>query len=347
MKRLILIVICTLLLIKPVSASEITAPVVPESGQAYMPDESDSFSEGLLEILKEAATLFQPALVNASGICLSILAIVLLVSTVKMLPGISGNTLELIGTIAVATILIRPVGTFISSGVETVNELSQYGKLLIPVLTAALAAQGGVSSSTALYTGTVAFNGLLSTLITSVIIPILYVFLALAVASGAIKEDLLLKLKAFSKWLMTWCLKIVLYVFTGYIGITGVVSGSVDAATLKATKLTVSGAVPVVGGILSDASEAILVSAGIMKNTAGVYGLLAIIAVWIGPFVEIGIQYLMLKATFAVCGIFSGKQTASVIQDFSSGMGMLLAMTGTVCLMLMVSVVCFMKGVNW
>ena len=33
-----------------------------------------------------------------------------------------------------------------------------------------------------------------------------------------------------------------------------------------------------------------------------------------------------------------------MIQDFSAAMGLLLAMTGTVSLLLMVSTVCFLKG---
>ena len=143
---------------------------------------------------------------------------------------------------------------------------------------------------------------------------------------------------------MTWFLKIILYIFTGYMGITGVVSGTVDAAAVKATKLTISGMVPVVGGILSDASEAVIVGAGVMKSAAGVYGLLAMIAIWISPFLQIGLQYLLLKATAAVCAAFGEKRVTELVQCFSSAMGLLLAMTAVVCVLLMISTVCFMKG---
>ena len=137
-----------------------------------------------------------------------------------------------------------------------------------------------------------------------------------------------------------------LYIFSGYMGITGVVSGTADAAAVKAAKITISGAVPVVGGILSDASEAILVSAGIMKNAAGVYGLLAMLAICIGPFIRMGAQYLLLKITSAVCSVVGVQQAVDMINDFSGVMGFLLAMTGTVCLLLLISTVCFMKGVS-
>ena len=100
------------------------------------------------------------------------------------------------------------------------------------------------------------------------------------------------------------------------------------------------------GGILSDASEAVLVSAGIVKNSAGIYGLLAVTALWIGPFLEIGIQYLCMKITGGICRMIGTKSIGDVINDFSETMGILLAMTGAMCLIVLISTVCFMKGVG-
>ena len=104
--------------------------------------------------------------------------------------------------------------------------------------------------------------------------------------------------------------------------------------------------VPVVGGILADASEAVLVGAEVMKNAAGIYGILAIIAIFIVPFLEIGMQYLTLKATAAVTRVFGVKYLSDLIGDFSGTMGLLFGMTGAVCLMLLISTICFMKGVG-
>ena len=335
-----------MILTVPVEAMDIQAPEVPDSGRDYLQETPETFGEGLLQVVKDAIASLQPSVASAASICLSVIAISILIGIVKLIPSGHDQIPELIGTIASTTVLIQPAGALIQCGTQTVTELSSYGKLLIPVLTAGLAAQGGVTASTALYAGTVAFDAVLSAIISGLIQPAIYIFLALSVASAALEHQILNKCKAFVKWLVTWGLKIVLYVFTGYIGITGVVSGSVDSAALKATKLTISGVVPVVGSILSDASEAVLVSVGVMKNAAGVYGLLAIIAVWIGPFLKIGAQYLMLKISGALCETFQAKQLTALVRDFSSAMGFLLAMTGTQCLLLMISAVCFMRGVS-
>ena len=213
-------------------------------------------------------------------------------------------------------------------------------------MTTALAAQGGVASSAAIYTAAMMFNTLLTNLISRILNPMVYVYLVLSVSMAALEEDLLKKLRDVVKWAMTWCLKIILYTFTGFLGLTGVVSGSADAAALKVAKMTISGVVPVVGGILSDASEAVLVGAATVKNAIGIYGMFAVMAIILRPFVRIGTHYLLLKGTAALCHVFSGKKIAGLIADFSSALGFLLAMAGAGCLILIISITCFMKGMG-
>lgn len=346
MRRWLICIFALMTLAFPVQAVALEAPPVPDSAMALVPEQPETFSEGLSTVLREAINYLYPALRSAATTCLGIIATILLASLIQNIPGATQKITDMVVTVSIALLLFSPSGALIQLSVDTVVELSEYGKLLLPVMTAAMAAQGSAATSAALYTGTALFDALLSGIITSVIVPMLYIFLCLCVASSATGEALLEKLTGFVKWAATWCLKTVLYVFTGYIGITGVVSGATDAAAMKATKLTISGMVPVVGGILSDASEAVLVSAGLVKSAVGVYGVVAIIAIWIRPFIEIGAQYLMLKLTAGICDMFGVKAPVKLISNFAGAMGVLLAMTGAVSLMLMVSVVCFMRGVT-
>ena len=346
MRRILICILVISLLTVPVSALDITAPEVPESAADLMPDDPETLGEGVWQLLKAVIAKVQPELTEAAGVCLSVVAAALLISLLQPMSGKGKKTAELACTMCIAVILLRPTQSMITLGVQTVQELTEYGKLLVPVMTAALAAQGGVTKSAALYAGTTVFNTVLGSVVSGLLIPMLYIFLALAAANSAVGEDSLKKLRDFIKWCATWVLKIGLYIFTGYMGLTGVISGTTDAAALKATKMTISGVVPVIGSILSEASEAVLVSAGVVKNAAGVYGMLAILAVCLEPFALIGVQYLLLKLTAAVCSVFATKQSTELIHDFSAAMGMLLAMTGTICLMLLISLVCYFKGVG-
>ena len=346
MRKIFIAALCIILMIMPVSAAEFTAPAAPEEAQKYMPDEIQSFGEGLWHVIKAAIAEVQPGIADAARICLSLIGVCLLVSVLQNISGSSTRITELAGTVTIGLLMLQPVNTLIKLGSDTIISMSEYGKLLLPVMTAAMAAQGGISTSAAIYTGTVLFDSILSSIIAKLIVPMLYIYICLCIANCAIGESILKNIGDFIKWAMTWCLKIVLYVFTGYISITGVVSGTADAAAVKAAKLTISGAVPVVGGIISEASETILVSAGVMKSATGVYGVLAILAAWIGPFIKIAVQYLLIKITAAICGVIGTKNTVSLVKDFSGAMGMILAMTGAECLLLLISIVCFMKGIH-
>lgn len=346
MRKLIFTLMLIGALVIPVGALEITAPTVPEEVQDLMPAQTESFGEGLWKVIRSAISKLQPQLTQAGGACACAVGIVLLASILRQFPGENGKIIEFAGCVAVGTLLLSQSGAMIQLAAKTVDQISQYGKLLLPAMAAAQAAQGGTTASAALYAGTMVFDSLLCTAISKLMVPMVYMYLALAVAGSAMGEDLLKKLQDLIKWLVTWCLKNSLYIFTGYMSITGVVSGAADAAKLKATKLTISGMVPVVGGILSDASEAVLVAAGLTKSAVGAYGVLAVAAIWISPFLTIGIQYLMLKMTAAFCAMFGVKSISGLIQDFATAMGLLLGMTAAVCILLLISTVCLMKEVG-
>lgn len=348
MRKLILIVLLILITATPVMASDMdfTAPAVPEAGKDLLPYEPETFSEGLQLILNEALPLIHPAFSEAAEACLYTAGIILLLSLVEIFSAKTSGIVRMIGALAISASLLNVSHAMIPLGQETVQELSNYGKLLLPVMTAALAAQGCAVTSGTLYAGTAFFDTILSNILIHVLIPGIYAFLALSISVCALGEGSLGKMKDTVKSVVTWMLKTFLYLFTGYMTITGAVSGSADAMAIKATKVTISGVVPVVGGILSDASEAVLVSAGIMKNAAGIYGVLAILAVIVGPFIRLGAQYILLKLTAALCAMFGSKQLCGLISDFSTAMGLILAMTAAVGIMLVISTVCFMKVVG-
>ena len=346
MKKCLLILMLLAFLVYPVSAMEFTAPAVPESAEQYMPNSQETFAQGLWYIIKNAISALRPEIGKAFGVCLSLIVTVLLISILSNFSERESGSIRLTGAVMIGVLLLQPVNTLIQLGANTVTDLSNYGKLLLPVMTAAVAAQGGATSSAALYTGTVFFDSLLTSIISRVIVPAIYIYLCLSVTNSAVDQDMLKKVKDSVKWGMTWCLKTILYIFTGYLTITRVVSGVVDASALKAAKLTISGVVPVVGGILSDATETILLSASVMKSTAGIYGIFAVLAVCVSPFLQIGLQYLLLKLSCGVCNIFGYKPAVALLGDFTGAMGLVLAMTGTVCILLLVSLVCFMKGIG-
>ena len=346
MIRLLFGILFALSLSIPASASEIQAPEVPESAMDIMPENTDSFGNALVELLRKGILLIQPELDGALRTCSGILICALLYSILPILSEKLTEPMAMAWSVALGTVMLQRTGTMIGYAADALRQICDYGKLLCPVLTTALAAQGGLTTSAALYTGTIAFITLLSILVSQWLIPLVYIFLLFSMAGSAIGEGFFRNLADGVKHLLTWLLKTLLIVFTTYMSVTGVVSGTTDAAALKTAKVTLSSVVPVVGGILSDASESVLVSMGILKNTAGIYGILAVLALFMGPFVKVGVQYLLLKGSAALCSLFGDKRISSLVGDFSTAMGLLVAMVAAGCVLILISTVCYLKGIG-
>lgn len=226
------------------------------------------------------------------------------------------------------------------------KELGEYGRLLLPVMASSLAARGGAGSATALYMGTALFDSVLSWAMTAVLIPALWAVIALSAAHAAAGEGLLGKVRDLAKGICEWSLKLGLYIFTGYMAVTGAVSGTADAAAGKAARLAISGAVPVVGGILADAADTVLLSASALGSGAGGWGILTVIALFCAPVLRIGCQYLLLKLTALLGEALGAGRSAALAGDLAGALGLLMAMVSTQAVLLLVSTFCFLKGVS-
>ena len=344
MRKVLFAVFLVLTMAQPVNASEIVAPEVQISGRQLMPQNTDSFGAGLLELLRNSIQLVRPDLQEASQFCGTVVFSAMLFSVLPMISPRLERAAAVSCTVSIAAVMFRQTNSMILLATDTVRDILDYGKLLCQVMTAALAAQGGATESSALYIGTTLFITILNALISRIMIPMLFFYLAFSVAFGALGDDFLKKTAEMIKSALVWSLKLLLIVFTTYMSITGAVSGATDLAALKTAKVVISSAVPVVGGILSDSSEAVLVSMGVIKNAAGIYGMLAVLSVFMGPFIKIGMHYLLLKLSAVLCGVFGDKQVSAIAECFLTAMSLLLSAIAAGCVLVLISTVCFLKG---
>ncbi len=252
----------------------------------------------------------------------------------------------IIGTLAITATCTQTLSTMIRLGTDTLSQISDYSGFLLPAVATLMAASGGTASSTSVYTATVFFLQLLMTLISRLLAPMIYGFVAVAAAEAAMDTGKLVKLREFIRWLIGASLKTIVYGFTGFLTLTGFISGSTDAAALKAAKVTISGAVPVVGSIISDAADTVLTSAASLKGALGTYGMLAVLAICLLPFLQIAIQYLLLKGTTAVSGLIGCKNHVTLVENITQAMGLLLGMAGAYVAMLLLSVTVCVKAVG-
>lgn len=360
MRKLLLLLTVMCLLCVPVQAEEAdlggwveTEPLIEGlSGETaelldgFDPEQGGEFSEGIVQIFSKSWEENKPTLVQAAGLAAVVICVVLLCATVGAMNDSCGlEPVSIAGALGITAACTFQFHAMIQLGAQTVQRLMEYATLLLPALASAVVATGAVGSAGAVYMGTVLFSDVLTVLISKLLIPMVYLYVGVATANCALGNHLLDSIRDLIAWLISGSLKAILYVYTGYITISGIISGATDAASVKATKLALSGMVPVVGGIISDASETLVASAAVLKNSIGVFGMLAVLAFCAAPFLRIAMHYLVLKLSKAVCGTVGRKNHVELVGNLSTAMGFLLGMTGTCALMLLLSIVCSLKAV--
>lgn len=358
MRRILLAVILVIFMATPAAAQDSELydtgellDAVPDEVldlfDGWTPTDSDSLADGVSEILTSLSERSGSAVKSAVRCGAVVLAIMLLCSVVDQFTlSMPSNAVTIAGVLAITAACAGSLNSLIELGRETMDQVQVFANVLLPTMAAATMAVGGTTASTAIYSASVLFSNLLINLMTALLLPLVYAYLALCAADTAIGHQTLRRMAELVKWIITNSLKWLLLAFTAYLSVTGVIAGSADAAKIRAAKLAFSGAVPVVGSIIADASETVLVSASLLRNSVGVFGMLVVLGISAWPFLRIGVQYLIFKVVAALAASIGEKRLVNLVDSVSSALGFLLAMTGADSLLLLISCVCSMKVVN-
>ena len=224
------------------------------------------------------------------------------------------------------------------AGVETMEELDVFAKALLPTLSAAVAASGGIASAGAKQVATVYFTNLLLTVIRKLLLPLLYACIAAAAADAMVPGHSLKKIGAGISKAVTWALTASMVVFTGFLTLTGAATGAADAMTVQMTRSAIATAVPVVGSIISEATGTVLAGAGVLKGAIGIFGMLAVLSICLTPFLSMAVQYLLYKLTAFLAGTVTEGPLAGLIDALGTAFGLMLGMTGSCALLLLISI---------
>ncbi len=306
-------------------------------------DEGIDLNQGLQDLLDTGTDQVFGVLRTALKSGVLLLAVVLLCSlaegAAELGSGAAARAAPLAGVLAICAVSVADVHSLMGLGKAAIEHMSEFGAVLRPARAAAAAAGGTPAGAAARHMATVLFSNVLFQLIAKILIPLTYAYVAACAVGAALGNKGLDRMAGTLKGIITGTLTIVMLIFVGYLTISGVIAGTTDAITLKTAKFAISGSVPVVGGVLSDAAETVLVSAGLLRNAVGIFGTLVILGVCLAPFLRMGVHYLVYKLTAALCATISGGSLTKLIDAIGGAFAMELGMTACCAMMLLFCVI--------
>ena len=295
---------------------------------------------GFFGLLSQAAELFPGSLGEGLRAAMAIVAVAALCAVAgSVAEGVAPRAAQLAGVLAVAALTVTGLNSLMGAGREAAGQMNTYSKALLPTLAAASAAAGKPASALFRQTGTLLASDLLLTLYDRLLFPLLYVYAALVTFNAALPHDMVKRIAGLVKWAVSGLLTASLVLFTAYLTVGGAISGSADAVSVKTAKTALGGFVPVVGGIIADASETLLLGAAVIKNAVGIAGLAAVLGVALGPCLALAARVLCVKLAAALAGTLGGEGLAGYIDSLAGLYSMMLGLVSASAFLLVISIV--------
>ena len=260
-----------------------------------------------------------------------------------------GRIRQIVSISACAAVAMIAAGSFDSMAgelTEAIRALCDYGRASLPAVYTASALSGAVVSAGAKYAAICLCMSVMMDALQRITIPLIYAYLAFSVSRCVCRNAILDAAASALKWACVSVMTLLAMGVSAYITLTGALAGGADAIAVKGTRTVIASALPVVGGILSDAASVVLASASVIKSSAGVFALVGVCALCLGPFLAIGVKMLLFRLCAAISSAVEGKRLAALLGDLSVALGMMLGVLGTVTIMLFISFMAAIRTVS-
>ena len=240
--------------------------------------------------------------------------------------------------ILIVTIILTNFSNIIDSVRESVNNMTDFCNMLIPIMMTLIISTGSITTASIIQPIIVFMISLISNFINNVAIPIILVSTALGIISKISDKVQISRLAKRLRSTALWIIAMIMTVFVTVVSVNGSLSGRVDAVASKTTKTAVSNLVPFVGKMLGDAMDSVLSCGSLLKGAVGSIGTIVIIAISLAPIVKLtflmGIYYLGA----AVCEPIADKKIVSLLDQMGDTFKILLAILCSMSVMIIIGI---------
>lgn len=228
---------------------------------------------------------------------------------------------------------------------ETVESITIFIKLFIPTYCMALGASTGITTAAVYYQFMILLVFAVQKLILSVLIPLIYSYVILALLNGIWAEERLSLILEFIKKGVGLGLKLAIGAITGISFFQTIITPVIDSLKNSAVKKAIS-VIPGIGNLAEGVTEMIVGSAILIKNSIGVLMLLLLLFLCLMPLCKLLLIAVVLKGSAALSGIVSDKRITSCTDRVADAGIMLLkaVFTAVALFIITIAIVAYSTG---
>lgn len=303
------------------------------------------------KLIKSVWKIFGNELQSAITVLGSIIIIIIINSILNCITeGLQNKSVSQIAYyvqyILIVTIVLTNFSSVITLIKESINNMTDFTNMLIPIMMTLIITTGSVTTATVIQPILVFMISMIGNFINNIAIPIILVSTALGIISKISNKVQIDRLSKRLKSSTVWIIGVILTLFVTLVSVDGTLSGSVDAVTSKTAKAAVSNLIPVVGKILGDAVDSVIGCSSILKNAVGIVGVIIIIAISITPILKLLILMGIYYIGAAICEPIADEKVVKLLDQMGDTFKMLLAFMCSMSVMIIIGTTLVLKISN-
>ena len=285
-------------------------------------------------------TFFDEAL-NFLPVLISIIVLAVLCSIISSLRGSVGESsiekiVNFVCFSVISVILFNSVTSIFNNVSSCVSSIKGQMDAVFPILLTLIASVGGVNSVGIFQPMLAIFSNLIVQVFTVFLMPLFWILVVFCLISH-ISDIKLDKFNLLFMNMFKWGARGGFLLASGTILVGGIMAGSLDGASIKATRFALKSYVPVLGGYLSDGVNLVAVSGVLIKNAVGVCGIVLSVSTIALPLVSVIVFSLGLKLSSSVLQLTQNSAVSDFLSDLSKVVDLLITVLVGVGFMYVVS----------
>ncbi|MDI3279779.1 MAG: stage III sporulation protein AE [Bacillota bacterium] len=221
---------------------------------------------------------------------------------------------------------------------QALADMTAVMQALLPLLSALLLAAGGTVSVALLHPVVYGVLPVLSGLINQVVLPLLFLSVALGLVGNLSQKFPLSRLAGLARQLSVGFLGLCFSALLGTLLVRGVAGPVADGVSIRAGKFLAATFIPVVGKMFSDAVEIVVGTSLLVKNALGLVGIALLVGYCAFPIVKITALYLVYRLVNALVQPVSDPRFTDALGHLESSLLLLAVAVGVVGLIFFLAI---------
>ena len=220
---------------------------------------------------------------------------------------------------------------------KTIEQISLFMKMIVPVVITALVSSGAAISAAVLEPTLIVIVELTVEIIKSCFLPIVMLSTAMNIVNNLSDRFKTERLVKFMNSSIKRGLTIILTIFVSVATLRSIASSGADGLTIKLTKYAAANFIPVVGGVLSESVETVMNCSVLIKNAVGIMGIICVAIISAIPILKIGGVLIIFRLIAAISEPVSDPKTIKCLNELGNSVSVLFSML-TACTVMFILV---------